>query len=196
MKSAWFFLLAVALICGGCIHTYPPDDAVMKGDEPVVPSEFKNGTASLKQVKDWSASLLSDLNGKPSLEMLAEDLNQDGTNDLLVAEEKMAGTGGNNYLAFEKTPAGYRYIGNLGFGAIRVLPKDESHQQKILTWWHLSSGEGVVALVILDQNSFHEVAHATVYAGDSGTEEGNRIASELFGTNAISPETLRQIFKK
>ena len=195
MKPVYFLLLTIVLICSGCVHEYPRNDALMRGDAPAVPAEFKNGTASLEQVKAWSASLLSIL-GKPSLEIIEKDLNQDGTNDLLVAENGMHGTGGNSYLAFERTPKGYRYAGDLEFGAIRVLPKDESHQQKILTWWHLSAGEGVVTLVMLDSNGFHEMAHATVHAGDGGTEEGNRIADELFGTNAVSPELLRHVFGK
>jgi hypothetical protein len=195
MKFICLPLLTIFFAVTGCAHEYPQSDALLKGDTPVVPAEFKNGSASLKQVKAWSVSLLSDPS-KQSLEIIEKDLNQDGTNDLLVAEKGMAGTGGNSYLAFERTPRGYHYWGHLGFGAIRVLPKDESHQQKILTWWHLSAGEGGVTLVILDKDGFHEIANATVYAGDSGTEEGNRIADNLFGTNKVSQETLRQLFGK
>ncbi|HVU26172.1 MAG TPA: hypothetical protein VHG71_00280 [Verrucomicrobiae bacterium] len=196
MKLSAALSLVAILICSGCAHKYLSDDSLLDGNEPEVPTEFKTGAASLQQVKEWSASLLSDSKGDDLELVTNEDLNQDGTNDLLVANGKMAGTGGNNYLAFQRTSQGYAYLGHLGFGAIRVLPKDESHRQKILTWWHISSGEGGVTLLLLDKEGFHEVANATVYAGDQGTEEGNRIAAALFGTNNVSSETLERIFHK
>jgi hypothetical protein len=194
MKCVRLVWLMGLLSLAGCVHGYKPDDTLMKGDEPIVPAEFKKGTATLKQVKAWSASELSDVVARPSLEIIEKDLNQDGTNDLLVAEEANAGTGGNTYLAFEATSRGYRYIGHLGFGAIRVLPKDDPHRQKILTWWHLSAGEGGVTLVILDSSGFHEITNVTVYAGDQGTAEGNRIADEFFGTNDVPAAELNKIF--
>jgi hypothetical protein len=156
--------------------------------------EFKNGTATLEQAKAWSASLLSTLVDQPHLEIMEEDLNQDGTNDLLISETQMGGTGGNSYLAFERTPRGYRYLGNLDFGSMWVLPKDESRQQKIMTYWHLSAGEGTLELYILDATGFHEVKHRTIYPGPGGSEEG--ISEELFGTNIVSPKTLQQLFGK
>ena len=197
MKLFHFTLWLAFFAACGCAQPYPKSEALMKAGEPlVVPAEFKNGTASLEQVKAWSASQLSILWNQPHLEIMERDLNQDGTNDLLIAETHMGGTGGNSYLAFERTPKGYRYLGDLAFGAMRVLPKDESHHQKILTYWHLSCNEGTVALLILDATGFHEFKHTTIHPGDSGTEEGNKIYEELFGTNIVSPETLRLLFGK
>ena len=194
MKSVRACSFAALLLLAGCVAGYKPDDALLKGDEPIPPTEFKRGTATLDQVKAWSASLLSYPESKSALEIVAKDLDQDGTNDLLVADPAMAGTGGNNYLAFIRTPRGYRYIGHVGFGALRVLPKDATGQTKLVTWWHVSAGEGGVTLVTLDSNGFHEVTNVTVYAGDQGTAEGNRIADELFGTNDLSPAELNRIF--
>jgi hypothetical protein len=46
----------------------------------------------------------------------------------------------------------------------------------------------------LDADGIHEVAKAQIAAGDSGTEEGNRIADELFGEKPVSAEVLRRVF--
>jgi len=196
MKSARIFLAAAIFALAGCVHRYAPDDALGKGDEPFVPAEFRNGTASLKQVKAYASSLLGYLGGQSSLEMMEADLNQDGTRDLLVADDSGAGSGGNVYLAFAKTPTGYRYLGDLSFGALRVLPKDASGKQKMLTMSCAGSGNCTVFLVVLDASGFHEVARAYLAAGDSGTNEDNRTADELFGTNQVSAALLAKVFGK
>ena len=194
MKPAQAFLVAAALILCGCAHTYPSSDAALKGDQLKVPREFINGTASLAQAKAWTASLLSEPNAEPTLEIVEEDLNQDGTKDLLVAETHRAGTGGNSYLAFETTPKGYRYLGELFYGALRVLPKERTGSQKMLTMSCLGSGDCTVQLTMLDADGFHEVAKAEIAAGDSGTDEGNRLADALFRAETVSPEILKQVF--
>ncbi|HXE42056.1 MAG TPA: hypothetical protein VN516_03440, partial [Candidatus Baltobacteraceae bacterium] len=146
----------------------------------------------LEDAKAWTASLLSDLWDKPHLKVIEEDLNQDGEKDLLIAEDYMAGTGGNTYFYFEKTQKGYHYLGNLGFNSIEVLPKDSSGQQKIVTGWHLGANESGITLLTLDTNGFHEIAHATV---ELNTPNKPTI-QDLSGIDKISTNMLQQILEK
>ena len=196
MRRAGLLILPFLLIFPGCSHQYPKSDALLKGGQPDVPSEFRKGTASLDQAKAWSASLLSGLWDQPHLDVVESDLDQDGVKDVLISETHLGGTGGNTYLAFARTPKGYRYLGNLAYSVLRVLPKEDSRPPRIVTAWRVGAGESGVTLYLLDAAGFHEIGVGTLRTGDQGTGESRRLAAELFGTNAVSSQTLQQVFGK
>jgi len=133
----------------------------MKGAEFRIPPEFKRGTATRIQAEAWTASLLSILKAKPNIKAQEIDFSQDGTNDLLLAEESNAGSGGNSYLAFERTPKGYRYIGTLDFAGIDVLPKDGTGVPKIILTWHMGAYQTDMSLIKLESKGFHGMSTAS-----------------------------------
>jgi hypothetical protein len=52
----------------------------------------------------------------------------------------------------------------------------------------------LVQLAELREDGLHRLVRSTVRAGDSGTEEGNRLYNELMDAKAVSSETLTKVF--
>lgn len=120
------------------------------------------------------------------------DLDPDGTPDLLLADDRITGTGGRGWWAFLRTPSGFRFIGMLG-GTIRSLPAVGGHP-RFATADHISSGEVGVALAELRDDGLHRLASAVLAAGDQGTDAGSRLYEELMLAPAVSVDALRYIF--
>jgi hypothetical protein len=58
----------------------------------------------------------------------------------------------------------------------------------------LGAGTALVQLAELREDGLHRIARGTLAAGDSGTDEGNRLFEELFRAGVVSSETLRTVF--
>jgi hypothetical protein len=153
------------------------------------PREFREGTATLKQIKSWIAQ---EDPGEPKWIIEEPDLDLNGMPDLLVADDRNTGTGGRNYEAFLRTKSGFRYVGELG-SAIRPLPAVGGHARVVMAG-HISAGEVGVALAELRPNGLHRLASAVLAAGDQGTVEGSRLCDELMTAPTVSVEILRLIF--
>ncbi len=153
------------------------------------PKEFRKGTATLAQIKDWIAR---NLPGQPRWFTSERDLDQDGIPDLLIADDRNSGTGGHAFEAFLRTPEGFRYIGEFS-EPYRTLPPVAGHLRFVIAG-HISAGEIGVALVELRPDGLHRLASAAVAAGDQGTAEGNRLADELLRAPTVSMKTLRLLF--
>jgi hypothetical protein len=86
-------------------------DTVRNGNYIPTPQEFKNGTATLQDIKDWSSSYLLCETDKATLPAF-EFMNQDSNPEKLVLA-KMSVAKHPKYFVFEKTATGYKYIGDL-----------------------------------------------------------------------------------
>ncbi|HSY17120.1 MAG TPA: hypothetical protein VK815_02245 [Candidatus Acidoferrales bacterium] len=174
MNSKLLFCLApvVSWLIAGCSsgpRVYPPSDDLFGPHEYAVPREFKNGTATLTNVYDWSASLLG--TNRP-LKTGNEDIDRDGRTELLVSQPANAGTGGNEYFIFKATPKGYRFLGDLWFGGLRTVPPDKQGRPRLITFSSASSGSGRVTLYFLGRDGFHEIKGRMLPYGDGPHAEG------------------------
>lgn len=154
------------------------------------PQEFRNGKATLDQIKVWL--LAQKVPGEPIWVIEEPDLDLDGTPDLPVADDRYTGTGGRNYEAFIRTKLGFRYIGELA-SEIRPIPAFGGRARLVMAG-HMSAGETDVALVEIRQDGLHRLASAAIAAGDQGTAEGNRIIEKLMREPEVSLEILRLVF--
>jgi hypothetical protein len=166
---------------------------MMEGENAKLPPEFLNGTATLEQIKTWIAAENSYLPGQPTWELEEQDLDLDGVYDLLISDTRLGGSGGNPYIAFIRTPAGYRCIGCF-LGSIRTLPLEAGHLPRLVTSSAMGSSTSEIQLLELRPHGLYLLASAELAAGDGGTEEGNRDWNELFESKTVSTETLRKIF--
>jgi hypothetical protein len=168
MKPKLILCLALVLSGGlfGCSSVrkiYPPNDDLFGSHIFTVPREFKNGTATLTNVYAWSESLLG---SRKPLETRYKDIDLDGQDELLVRQPSNAGTGGNEYFILKKMPKGYRFLGDLWFGGLETISPDSQGRPRLITFSHLSSGSGRVALCYLDRDGFHESMGRILAYGD------------------------------
>ena len=180
LSAVAVFLLSA---CQQSLSTYPTDDALLKGEAFRVPQEFQNGTASVEQAKAWSNSLLM---GNGSILTEERELVPGDRPAIFISDSSTAGTGGNNYMVFNRTNTGLRYLGEIDFGVCRAVPPDASRNPRLVTYWHLGCAEGDMTLWLLSSHGFTALKSITIHAGDSGTDEGNRIFETIFGTKPIA----------
>ena len=155
------------------------------------PQEFQNGTASVEQAKAWSNSLLE---GDGSIVTEQRELTPGGKPALFISDSSNAGTGGNFYLVFDRTLTGLRFLGEIEFGVCRAVRPDTSNNPRLVTYWHLGAGEGNLTLWLLSKQGFTAVKSITIYAGDEGTHEGNRIFDVFFGSEPVADSTVDATF--
>src|SRR5438034_1880940 len=194
-------MLCTALVlCGvlfGCaqapkIHLTTPVTSY-NGQEFKPPRRLRNGSASLREVYAWANSLLGT---NYPLKTIHADVFYDGSDVLFVAQPGWGGTGGNLYLAFEKTPKGYRFLGDIWFGGFRVLSPDPKGRPRILTSSWAGGGRCGVSLYVLEKNGFHEtMTRKNLPCGDAAHAEGqDRLYGLLFDSKTVTQEYLQLVF--
>lgn len=162
------------------------------------PDEARDGTATLDQIRAWMVEeFLYMFPGRlPAdsipFEVQSRDLDLDGVADILV-DLRRGGSGGGVYAAFLTTRLGYRFIATFQ-GGIRTLPSEQGLPVWMVIGSSLGSGTALVQLAELREDGLHRIARGTLAAGDSGTDEGNRLFEELFRAGVVSSETLRTVF--
>ncbi len=182
-------LIVVAALSFG----FGPQDDELNWGYAMSPASFRDGSATLEQIKAWIAGNNSYLPVAPKWEVVEKDLDFDGRADLLISDGRLGGSGGSVYSVFLRTPQGFRYIAVI-LGWIRGIPVERGQPSRFVTGHSLRSGQALVQLAELRTDGLHRVAKASVAAGDSGTSEGNRLYRELMESATISPETLRRVF--
>jgi hypothetical protein len=185
--------LVLTLLLAGCTSAskiYPPNDDLFSSHIFAVPQEFKNATATLTNVYAWSGSLLGP--EKP-LENEYKDIDQDGQDELLLSQPSNAGTGGNEYFIFKKTPKGYRFLGDIWFGGLQIVSPDNRGRPRLITFSNRSSGNTRVALCYLDRDGFHEIMGRNLPAGDGPHAEGKDwLLSRAFDFETGKPKDLSE----
>ena len=163
------------------------------GQEFEPPRKLKTGSGSLRDVHEWANSLLG---STYPLKTIHADIYQDGGDDLFVAQPTWGGTGGNLYLAFEKTPKGYRFLGDIWFGGFRVLSPDPKGRPRILTSSWAGGGRCGVSLYVLEKNGFHEtMTRNNLLCGDAAHAEGqDELIRLLFDSKSVTQESLQLVF--
>jgi hypothetical protein len=152
----------------------------------------------MEQIKAWMAQESLHLfpgfpAGNITLETEKQDLDLDGIADVLVSNPHQGGSGGKVYSAFLTTPRGYRYIATFQ-GRIRTLPAASGGRIRAVIATAFGAGTALVQLAELRGDGLHRLVRSTVRAGDSGTEEGNRLYNELMNAKVVSSETLTKVF--
>src|SRR6266542_666644 len=199
MKPSIMLCFALVL-CGvlfGCAHA-PKAHLITPatyyaGQEFEPPRKMRNGSASLKDVYAWANSLLGT---NYSLETIHADVFHDGNDVLFVAQPSWGGTGGNDYLAFRQTPKGWRFLGDIWFGGIRVLSPDPEGRPRILTSSSAGGGRCNISLYVLERNGFHEtMTRKNLPCGDPAHAEGqDRPYDLLFDSKTVTQESLQLVF--
>jgi hypothetical protein len=164
------------------------------------PRKLRNGSASLPEVYAWANSILGPNSNSNSilatnylLETLHADIFQDGSDDLFVAQPAGGGTGGNLYFAFKQTRKGYRFVGDLWFGGLQIVPPDKHGHPRLIT----SSWGGCcrcrTALNVLGHDGFHEIMARNLPCGDGATghDQLNKMLNE---SKTVTEETQELIF--
>jgi hypothetical protein len=154
------------------------------------PPALQDGTATIELVKGWLARDATYLSGPPSWVTREQDLDLDGIADLLIADPRLSGSGGSSYAAFLRTPHGFRFLGDF-VGSIRALRSMRGH---VVIATASGSGFADLQLAEIRSDGFHRLASVRLAAGDSGTEDGNRLYRELMRSDAVSVELLRRVF--
>jgi len=181
--------------CAGCAHWRSENEVLIDGQSVRIPIELKRGTASREQVEAWTRSQCDGPNKQLPLVTDELDLNQDGKEELLLADRDCCGATGNGiHLAFEQTAKGYRYIDSLGYSAIHVVPRDTNHGPYIYTSWHGGGGELGVQLSEWDSHGFHCVAGIDVKLDVNGAEPIDTITRGPSGTSPTAMALLKQMF--
>jgi hypothetical protein len=156
-----------------------------------VPAELTAGTATLDQVKTWSASQLF-WQGEPSPSLELREEVKDALKLLLVDDKGSAAVdgGGNSYLAFEHSSKGHRYVGWMAFAGLRILPLDQQGRQFLLTSASSGAGRVFITLVQLDAIGLHQLGRVEVV----GCDEADQMVHALFDADEVVPATLKQVF--
>jgi len=193
------FAIFAVLLSGGCAHrprTYAATDEFFASGQFPVPREFRRGTATLPDVYAWSSALLNwdESVRYPPLQSLEVDVDGDTVAELFISQRAHAGNGGISYLVFQRRGSGFRYLGSLAFSGIRPAPKDIQGRCRVVTTWRLGAGTIGVTLWAVTPEGFRKVAARELAAGDSGTEEGNRLAALLFESGAVTEDALQTVF--
>lgn len=171
----------------------PSDDSLGKGNTPKIPTEFKTGNASLEQAKAWSKTVLEDSYfGNGLIQTEQHNLLPNGRPALFISDQSCAGTGGNEYMVFDQTPRGLRYLGDISFALCSALPPDLSNQPRLVTYWHLSANDGTLTLWRLADDGFTEIRSIQIH--DDGTDQGNRIFDSFFGSKPATSALIDATF--
>ena len=161
-----------------------------KGTKFDIPKKLRNGTADYSDVEDWTKSLRG---MKP---VIQKDLNANNVPDLLVEIVHARGATGNcSFMLFVYTGFGYKYlqdISNIG----NYMTYDESGKSYLLTYSQAGGPEIHIRLYRLTKKQLIQIGKPLiVFAGDSGTKEGNTLYNRLF-YRIIPEDKLMEIFKK
>ena len=159
--------------------------------------ELRSGTATLSQATAWVIQennyMFAGLRSDPdSLELAKQDIDLDGTADLLIDTER-GGSGGVVYAAFLTTPRGLLYIGTF-LGRIRALPVESGQRKRVVISSRIGGGKMRVELAELHPNGLHRVASTMLTTTVTGTDEGTRLLEELMRATTVSSEALTQVF--
>jgi hypothetical protein len=188
-------LIFALLALSGCGHPrrgYPDTDAFWKGEGRLpVPAEFRHGTATRADVDAWSCSLL----GNHPIESRRIDIDGEGNGELFISQPAHAGTGGNSHLVFREGRRGFRYLGRLSFGGLRLVGADSDGRVRLMTSSRMGGGECMVTIHELRPDGFHPLATRVLPCGDSATDgEGGRVFKLLFESEVLDENILRVVF--
>jgi hypothetical protein len=169
----------------------------MNGTATRLPTELRNGTATIAQVRAWMQAEHSNVYPEIPIAQVPfavqeQDLDLDGISDLMMDRYTQRSDGGPRS-AFLRTARGYRFIGTF-YGTIRPLPVERGQRSRFVLASAMRTGSVHVRLAELDPDGLHQLAAAILATGDSGTAEGNRLLSELVSAEVIASGTLRQVF--
>jgi hypothetical protein len=174
-----------------------------------VPDEFKNGTATLENVKDWSGAYWADYHTSGEKQPGLEFMSLDASSEKLVLA--MVGKARNSsYFVFKKTPAGYKYVGDLHGSNFYRLYYPETGNAYVLITWHMGRGEMGLSLMQLRDDKLQNVGRGItlqqglnenekekILVNDKEAPQLAKFVDNLFDKlrdNKISEPDLRQIF--
>jgi hypothetical protein len=185
-----FLLWVVFSACSHPRRVYRPTDEFFAAGKFPVPLEFQRGEATRSDVEAWARSLL----GPHALEAARVDIDHDGAAELFVQAQAHRATGGNSFLVFAESRAGFRYLGRLNFGILRPLPADERGRPRVLTSSWAGGGECLVQIWQLNSDGFHSITNRFLPCGDSAADGvGGRLHKLLFDSDAPM-DSLRDVF--
>lgn len=189
------FAVMLGVVLSGCaraprVHLTTPA-TVHDGQVFEAPRECRNGSASLQDVYAWATSLLG---SKYPLETIHADIDGDGHDDLFVAQPAWGGTGGNLYLAFRRTTKGYRFLGDIWFGSVRILSPDPQGRSRLLTSSSAGGGRCTVSIYILERQGFHEITRRNNLPCGDVSYGHDQLMRLLFDSETVTEETLRLVF--
>ena len=135
---------------------------------------------------DWATGYFQASRGDGThLARIELDLNHDGRDELFLGWAAARGRNGMPFLVFQRSDAGYLFLGELFFRqnlvGFKVLPLSDDNEIRFAQYWAHGGCEGTISIYTHDGNGFTIVDSEAICAGDSGTERGNRRFREVFG---------------
>jgi len=181
------FLLFFSPTCAA--HLYEYDQSLQKGSSLNVPLEFQNGTATIEDVSNWTASFGEET--EPPI-LLRMDLDNDQKEEILAELRYARGQQNSAYLVFDDEEEGYRYLGMLSFSLIHVIKYKEPDRSYILTSWHHSAFEHTISLDCIKDKKIINLSSIVLKTDEPSN---NPLFGKLFKGNVTEKELL-QIFHK
>lgn len=162
-------------------NPYTVGEEMQKGEPIPIPREFRDGTATLQNVKDWSnaywVSWNYDIEKQPPLEPIDLEKSEDGMLAMLMEAQNPT------YFLFKKTARGYQYIDTVaGSSHYQLYYRDTKHLYLYFTW-HMSSDEEGVTLSQIQNGILKELAGIWIkdnkVYNNSDKEKENLLATNL-----------------
>ena len=153
---------------------------------PVHSTEVIEKPALISSPMDWALGYFQKSYGEGShITRTQIDLNHDGIAELLLGWNAARGRNGMPFLVFQKSEAGYLFLGELFLRAdlrgFKVLPLSRDGKLNFAQYWAHGGCEVTIAFSTHDGTRFNVVKSEKICAGDSGTEQGNKRLKEVFG---------------
>lgn len=170
-------------------HIYRDDQSLQKGSSINVPLEFQNGTATIEDISNWTASLGG---GTAPVHLLRMDLDNDQKEEILAELGYARGEQNSTYLVFDDEEKGYRYLGMLTFSLIHVIKYKEPDRSYLLTSSHISAYETNISLDCIDDKKIINLSSMVLKTD----EPGNKALFDKLFTGNVTEKALLQIFHK
>ncbi len=116
------------------------------------------------------------------------DINFDGTLELFVGNGPARCWGA---AVFTPVEGGYRYIGEIGGRAFRILPKDEKGRPRMLVYEPCGGHYGYIVTYMHDGKEFVCTSREGIHGGDGAPDENNRRLDELFFSGSAKNACLK-----
>lgn len=161
-------------------------DLLWEQKEFPVPLEFRKGTATLQDIRDWSLVWWTQngiVNSKqPELEFINLDADPKKEALAMIAQAQNP-----SWFVFKKTARGYRFIGLLEGSHFERWYYPKTKQAWLVCSWHRGRGEVEFWLEHIRNNKLQRIGKGLIW------KEGRQSKRTNF-PNKVSEEELRRIF--
>ena len=151
-----YFLRINFLVISVTAQYYLPDESFCKGGLAVAPEEFKNGTATLEQVKAWTSAIREGCYF-PQETIHPLEVFVASTQLILTTIDRASNS---NYLVFLKKGNQYKYLDTLSFSSlIKTFYYPSSNNLYLLLSGHISATESALLVIKLQDERLMPIAH-------------------------------------